>query len=386
MTVFCDKCSQDDEKTEATHACPTCKLNFCEGHLSFHNSSAKTKDHASQVKSLNSNNCSHCEKFHGETWPAQYECAECGGVKLCDLHKKIHDRSPKLSQHKVSMVGCKSVPFSGEFKKVCKLGDKDETNINLDYPMTCAVDVKNQLIFVACHYTINVFDAKTHLFKYQFKAPKEETITCLRIDYNDNAIVFCNSRKWVTKMSLDGKVVFWNKSFDNETGDLYLCVDSDSTVYLLVSEYRSANIRVLNGKDGSVTNTLGSDSNGNCLLSNATMVSIDLEGNLCIGDGTNKYQLVSMSKKGKVLNKLDRNHNYGRLGDIIHLDNGDIFCIEKTSGQCRIELITKESGVKICEKVDGKNFNGCDLAIAYNGQNGELVVASKENSAVYILK
>lgn len=136
-------------KLEPSHHCPTCKLNHCALRLQFHNQASKTKDHASQVKSLNSKLCDFCSREWNEECEANNEFSECQ-VRMCDNHKTIHNSFKSRSAHanKAKMIGNNHVPFSNQFKFTKMLADRKDLIFNFRNPSAIEVDTKNKSIYV----------------------------------------------------------------------------------------------------------------------------------------------------------------------------------------------------------------------------------------------
>ncbi|KAL9646009.1 hypothetical protein ABK040_000449 [Willaertia magna] len=54
MRLICGRCLEDDLETDAISYCSVCDVNLCDFHTNAHKTNKRTKDHANQVKTINS--------------------------------------------------------------------------------------------------------------------------------------------------------------------------------------------------------------------------------------------------------------------------------------------------------------------------------------------
>ncbi|KAF0976176.1 hypothetical protein FDP41_004851 [Naegleria fowleri] len=381
---LCDKCKVDDETTEATHHCPTCQLNYCALHLQFHNQATKTKDHSSQVKSLNSKLCDFCRREWKEEIQAHYECSECQ-VTMCDIHKTLHNslKSRSIHSNLVKMIGSNQMPFSNQFKLSEMLGDHEDVIFNFRNPSAIEVDTKNSNIYVIDTkandiVVVYVFDLQSKKLKNTFELNEGHRyyITTLAVDPNDNALLYIYDGS-VVKISNDGSTTFWKVFIDGNASNL--CVHpSDSTVYVL-SQYGKHVVTVLSGEDGSVLREIGESTSGDSILSYPHALAFDHEGNLVVACGLHEGTFMTINLKGKILKKITRGMNEDGLVDkmVVEPVTGIIMFISRKAVHTIKTNGTQKKEWNQCGKSGEKEWTGFDarLCLALNPLDGELLVS-----------
>jgi predicted nucleic acid binding AN1-type Zn finger protein len=121
----CDHC---DEPTASDMYCPDCEEYLCKEHIEGHKKGKKTKDHEFvpvediSLKPVVTKNyyCAECE----EEERATNHCAECD-EHYCALHTKLHLKSKKTKDHKITIVGS----FSGTGTEEKKEDDTPQVKV-----------------------------------------------------------------------------------------------------------------------------------------------------------------------------------------------------------------------------------------------------------------
>ena len=392
----CAKCLLEEENIPATHHCPLCKVDLCESHLTLHNSSNKTKDHASQVKSLSNTTCAKCQKEEQVDIDATHQCIECD-CKMCSLHAALHKGYPKYASHQVKQLGFTEVPFSGKFELVGTVGDQEEFVFEFSKPNGLFVDTKHKTLLVADSgkKTIFAFDLETRKLRYQFVAPYIPTQLC--VDYNDDTILISSKEdSSVVKVSLDGQELFWKfgggKSFEEDK--LYepqgICVDPvDSCVYVCCEK----RICVIS-KDGKYLRAIGQNNGkGPVEFDFARGLDMDKDGNLLVTEVFGQRVRI-ISKKGavvKLLNEAGKGSAQGQVNypehAIVEPCTGNIFVADSLN--YRIQLIKPTGGVRCygsgVESDKPGEFRSLSN-LALSNLTGQLFVADPKRNCVQIFK
>ena len=243
---LCNKCLAEDEQVLATHHCSECNQNYCGAHLHLHNTSNKTKSHA-----------------------------ETGKVSKILSNASL---LPSLKQHV-------DLP-------------------SLSKPKCSAIDLKHGSLFVANDLIIVEFDVATKKVKASFKEPQEDAPFKMCYDPNDNALVYCIDRGAyfdITKVSRDGKKIFWSINKQSRVRDM--CIDRhDGSIYTIQKD----GVVILN-RDGKVTATLREDVCGQNMFvppfEYLFGITTDFDNNLLL---TSSKSIIKADKTGNVISRVSR--------------------------------------------------------------------------------
>ena len=402
----CDKCLKDEDETvPATHSCPSCNMCFCENHLNLHNTSNKTKSHASSVVPIESQvsaakNCDKCLTDDEEKVLATHHCKQCN-AHMCENHLKLHNSSNKTKSHvndvsELTSAGSSSggssvaassggfVPFSGNYNHIGTLGENEDFNFEFAGVAGLAIDPVNRTIFVADRWTFFEFDLKTKMLKNHFKEPQDRDNMHLCYDTKDKALVYVIDRccaSTIVKISRNGKMVFWE---NDGTGMIYsMAVDKvDGTIYIA----QNGGVDFLSPDTGKIIKTLRQNIQGNNVfgLSRIDCMGINVNNELVL---INEDTILVTNKNGKILKKFDKQRTYTQKCPQFEPNTNKIYCVQygidsmNEDGTCLTSFMNENSPYKF-----GLYHAGSGMVIALDSATGELYCGFAEKNVVLVFK